>query len=190
MYRQILVFSDAQGKSITWRLSVKKNIPAPEGLAYTGRVLVRCVGGYGDNGVLWQNLSTRKSRNGKPSARKSYLWRWNGNTKMTLEKAWGSTWSIGPQPVSNEALAENWIETRLWPLNPEAVKSSMKKLSIRGDSGPSIRISWDEKLRPKQKWFKSTPSEGIFLPSVLKWDERNGGRSGGLPEDAWGDLIR
>ena len=48
MYRQILVFSDAQGKSITWRLSVKKNIPAPEGLTYTGRVLVRFVGGYGD----------------------------------------------------------------------------------------------------------------------------------------------
>ena len=51
MYRQILVFSDAQGKSITWRLSVKKNIPAPERLTYTGRVLVRFVGVYGDNGV-------------------------------------------------------------------------------------------------------------------------------------------
>ena len=49
MYRQILVFSDAQGKSITWRLSVKKNIPAPERLTYTGRVLVRFVGVYGDN---------------------------------------------------------------------------------------------------------------------------------------------
>ena len=48
MYRQILVFSDAQGKSITWRLSAKKNIPAPERLTYTGRVLVRSVGGYGD----------------------------------------------------------------------------------------------------------------------------------------------
>ena len=48
MYRQILVFSDAQGKSITWRLSVKKNIPAPERLTYTGRVLVRFVGVYGD----------------------------------------------------------------------------------------------------------------------------------------------
>ena len=49
MYRQILVFSDAQGKSITWRLSAKKNIPAPERLTYTGRVLVRSVGVYGDN---------------------------------------------------------------------------------------------------------------------------------------------
>ena len=49
MYRQILVFSDAQGKSITWRLSAKKNIPAPERLTYTGRVLVRFVGVYGDN---------------------------------------------------------------------------------------------------------------------------------------------
>ena len=105
-------------------------------------------------------------------------------------KAWGSTWSMGPQPVSNEALAESWSETRQWTLNPAAVKCSTKKSSNRGDSGPSIRISLFQKLRPKQKWFKSTPSEGIFLPSVLKWDERNGGRSRGLPEDAWGDLIR
>ena len=30
MYRQILVFSDVQGKSITWRLSAKKNVPLPK----------------------------------------------------------------------------------------------------------------------------------------------------------------
>ena len=58
MYRQILVFSDAQGKSITWRLSVKKNIPAPEGLTYTGRVLVRFVGVYGDE------MARPRARNG------------------------------------------------------------------------------------------------------------------------------
>ena len=60
MYRQILVFSDAQGKSITWRLSVKKNIPVPERLTYTGRVLVRFVGVYGDkNGSTMGNINQK-----------------------------------------------------------------------------------------------------------------------------------
>ena len=61
MYRQILVFSDAQGKSITWRLSAKKNIPAPERLTYTGRVLVRLVGGYGDE-KSWSTIYQPESR--------------------------------------------------------------------------------------------------------------------------------
>lgn len=93
-------------------------------------------------------LSTRKSCKVSTDARNPFM-KVKWDIKMLLEKAWGSSWIIGPQPISNEALAWKLNTTRLWPLNPDAVQCLTRKSSNQGNFGPSIRISWAKQLHPK-----------------------------------------